>query len=183
MLAIRIAMLALMATSCSAFQAPSALARSALAPSSRAKSPAMGPFDFLAFGQAGASHILLSDRGKANYLKQQIEDGRMSFAAAAKEYSTCPSASKGGDVRRRPAEKPSSSLTSLDALSSSPFVSVIVRACCTGSLAPPQLGTFKPGQMVGPFNDYCFDSDTKLNELEIVKTNFGLHIVKLTKKP
>ena len=62
-------------------------------------------------------------------------------------------------------------------------LSVIVRACCTGSLAPPQLGTFKPGQMVGPFNDYCFDPDTKLNELEIVRTNFGIHIVKLTKKP
>ena len=49
--------------------------------------------------------------------------------------------------------------------------------------SPAQLGTFKPGAIVGPFNDYCFDPDTKLNDLEIVKTSFGIHIVKLTKKP
>lgn len=105
-------------------------------------SPMMGPFDFLAFGQAAASHILLSDGGRANYIKQQIEDGKISFAAAAKEFSQCPSASKGGE-----------------------------------------LGTFKPGDMVGPFNDYCFDPDTKVNELGIVRTSFGTHIIKLTKKP
>ena len=36
---------------------------------------------------------------------------------------------------------------------------------------------------VGAFNDYCFDPDTPLNELGIVTTNFGAHIIKLTKKP
>lgn len=81
---------------CAAFQAPTTSVRSALTTSRAATT--MGPFDFLAFGQAGARHILLSDRGKANFLKQQIEEGKMSFAAVAKEYSTCPSASKGGDV-------------------------------------------------------------------------------------
>ena len=108
----------------------------------RHASPSMGPFDFLAFGQAGASHILVGDSAKANYIKSLIEDGKVSFAAAAKEYSTCPSASKGGE-----------------------------------------LGTFARGAMVGPFNDYCFDEDTKVGELGIVRTSFGTHIVKLTKKP
>jgi hypothetical protein len=94
---LRTLLFALLAAPCTAFQAPALSVRSALA-ASRVVTPAMGPFDFLAFGQAGARHILLSDRGKANFLKQQIEEGKMSFAAAAQEYSTCPSASKGGDV-------------------------------------------------------------------------------------
>ena len=106
--------------------------------------PVMGPFDFLAFGKAGASvslfepckpcglckdrslfcgflvhavqHILVSDSGRANKIKAMIETGQISFADAAKEYSTCPSSAKGGD-----------------------------------------LGTFAEGAMVGAFNDYCFD--------------------------
>lgn len=107
-----------------------------------ASSPRMGMFDFLAFGKAGASHILVESRSKATFIKQQIEDGDISFTAAAKQYSTCPSASKGGD-----------------------------------------LGTFGPGQMVGAFNDYCFDPDTKVNALGVVGTSFGGHVIKLTKKP
>eukprot|EP00316_Scyphosphaera_apsteinii_P003334 CAMPEP_0119316002 /NCGR_PEP_ID=MMETSP1333-20130426/38100_1 /TAXON_ID=418940 /ORGANISM="Scyphosphaera apsteinii, Strain RCC1455" /LENGTH=102 /DNA_ID=CAMNT_0007321533 /DNA_START=135 /DNA_END=443 /DNA_ORIENTATION=- len=93
-------------------------------------------------GKAKASHILLSDRGRANFIKTQIERGDITFTAAAKEFSTCPSASKGGD-----------------------------------------LGLFGPGQMVAEFNDYCFDPNTQLNELGIVRTQFGTHIIKLTKKP
>ena len=104
--------------------------------------PAMGPFDFLAFGQAAASHILLSDGGKANYIKGLIESGDISFEAAAKEYSTCPSAAKGGD-----------------------------------------LGAFPRGAMVGPFDSYCYDPDTVVGEIGVVRTNFGTHLVKLTKKP
>lgn len=142
-----------------AFHVPSPVYTAA----ARTAIPTMGPFDvrargsnhrthqadsgvhfsqFLAFGQAAASHILLKDGGKANYIKQQIEDGKMSFTAAAKEFSTCPSASKGGD-----------------------------------------LGAFARGAMVGPFDEYCYDPDTKVNELGIVRTQFGTHIVKLTKKP
>ena len=102
----------------------------------------MGVFDFLAFGKAGASHILVSDMNRARYVKGEIEQGRMTFAAAAKEFSTCPSSSKGGD-----------------------------------------LGTFGEGAMVGPFNDYCFDPDTNVGELGIVRTSFGAHVIKLTKKP
>ena len=86
--------------------------------------------------------ILVTDSGRARFIKDQIESGKITFANAAKEYSTCPSASKGGD-----------------------------------------LGTFAPGAMVGAFNDYCFDEDTKLNELGVVRTSFGTHIIKLTKKP
>ena len=42
---------------------------------------------------------------------------------------------------------------------------------------------FGRGAMVGPFDSYCFDPETKVGDLEIVRTNFGTHIVKLTKKP
>ena len=192
---LRTLLFALLAAPCTAFQAPALSVRSALA-ASRVVTPAMGPFDFLAFGQAGARHILLSDRGKANFLKQQIEEGKMSFAAAAQEYSTCPSASKGGDVSAA-SSAPCSLMACLQAFPHQRCASawcvcmcvcvcVCVRVCgvcaCTRTWAQ-QLGTFKPGQMVGPFNDYCFDPDTKLNELEIVRTSFGIHIIELTKKP
>ncbi|KOO35242.1 DNA topoisomerase 3-beta-1-like protein [Chrysochromulina tobinii] len=113
------------------------------AATARAPAPAAGLFDFLAVGKAGASHILLPPgSSKARYIKEEIEKGRMTFEAAAKEFSECPSASKGGN-----------------------------------------LGTFGRGQMVGPFDSYCFDPDSKVGALEIVKTSFGTHIVKLTKKP
>jgi len=101
-----------------------------------------GVFDFLAFGKAGASHILVSDNARAQRIKAQIEAGQVNFADAAREFSTCPSGAKGGD-----------------------------------------LGTFGPGQMVGAFNDYCFDPDTVVGELGLVKTKFGSHVIKLTKKP
>ena len=56
------------------------------------------PFDFLAFGKAGASHILLDGRARASVIKQEIESGKISFAAAAKQYSKCPSGAKGGEL-------------------------------------------------------------------------------------
>ena len=64
------------------------------------------------------------------------------FEAAAKEYSKCPSGSKGGD-----------------------------------------LGAFERGAMVAQFDDYCYNPNTKVGEMAIVRTQFGTHIVKLTKKP
>ena len=116
---------------------------SPVSPSTASRStPAMGLFDFLAFGKAGASHILVTDRAYATKIKREIDSGKASFEEMAKIHSTCPSASKGGD-----------------------------------------LGTFGEGQMVGAFNDYCFDPDSPLNELGIVKTKFGAHVIKLTKKP
>ena len=135
-------LLALAATSI-AFHLPTAVAfHLPTAAASRTASLKMGPFDFLAFGKAGASHILVSDRSRASYIKGEIEKGKINFASAAREFSTCPSASKGGD-----------------------------------------LGTFGRGQMVGAFDAYCFDPDTKVGELGIVSTQFGSHVVKLTKKP
>ena len=137
---LRTALLLLAAASTSAFHAPTSIARSSAV--ARATTPVAGPFDFLAFGQAGASHILLKDSMRAQYLKKEIEDGKTSFAAVAKEFSTCPSGAKGGD-----------------------------------------LGTFARGAMVPEFDAYCYDPNTKVGELGIVRTQFGTHIVKLTKKP
>ena len=138
---LRVIVLLAAVASGAAFHVPSVAAARSVP---RANAVEMGPFDFLAFGQAAAKHILFTagDSSRANYVKQQIENGDISFEAAAKEYSTCPSASKGGD-----------------------------------------LGAFKDGDMVGAFNDYCYDPDTKVNELGMVRTKFGIHIVKLTKKP
>merc|ERR1712087_484893 len=108
----------------------------------RVIAPYMGPFDFLAFGQAAASHILLKDSGRARFIKSQIERGEIKFEEAARQYSTCPSSSKGGD-----------------------------------------LGAFARGAMVGPFDAWAYDQDTKVGELGIVNTQFGTHIVRLNKKP
>lgn len=50
---------------------------------------------------ARASHILLkgpSAAADALALKERIAAGEISFADAAKEYSTCPSSAKGGDL-------------------------------------------------------------------------------------
>ena len=81
----------------SSWQLPTPTAARAAA-NVRAQPAVMGPFDFLAFGKAGASHILMSDRSRAQYIKGQIEGGDISFAAAAKQYSECPSGAKGGDL-------------------------------------------------------------------------------------
>ena len=45
---------------------------------------------------ATASHILIKDEGDALRLLARIEKGEISFEAAAAEFSTCGSASKGG---------------------------------------------------------------------------------------
>ena len=53
---------------------------------------------------ATASHILFGfakyndGQFQANALKERIEAGEISFADAAKEFSTCPSSAKGGDL-------------------------------------------------------------------------------------
>jgi peptidyl-prolyl cis-trans isomerase C len=44
-----------------------------------------------------ASHILVKDRALANELLKRIKMGA-SFEAMAREHSTCPSKSKGGDL-------------------------------------------------------------------------------------
>ena len=44
-----------------------------------------------------ASHILVKEKGLADELKKRLSRGA-SFAALAKEHSTCPSKHKGGDL-------------------------------------------------------------------------------------
>lgn len=44
-----------------------------------------------------ASHILVKDRALAESLLKKIKSGA-DFAALARDYSTCPSKSKGGDL-------------------------------------------------------------------------------------
>ena len=114
------ALLALLAT-CEAFTLPPVAARAA-APV-RAPAPTANLFENLGkiadynkkyFSTAlsgmfddrtaRASHVLFSfakyDDGEqqANDLKAKIESGEISFADAAKQYSTCPSAARGGDL-------------------------------------------------------------------------------------
>jgi parvulin-like peptidyl-prolyl isomerase len=47
--------------------------------------------------QVRASHILVEDETTAKELKAKIETGA-SFEAMAREHSSCPSSSKGGDL-------------------------------------------------------------------------------------
>jgi len=44
-----------------------------------------------------ASHILIKDRNLANHILKELKSGK-NFSALAKEHSTCPSKSKGGDL-------------------------------------------------------------------------------------
>ncbi len=44
-----------------------------------------------------ASHILVKDRTLANHILKQLKAGK-DFRTLAKEFSTCPSKSKGGDL-------------------------------------------------------------------------------------
>lgn len=45
-----------------------------------------------------AKHILVDSEEKCAQIKEDIEKGEMSFEDAAKEFSTCPSGQKGGDL-------------------------------------------------------------------------------------
>jgi peptidyl-prolyl cis-trans isomerase C len=84
-----------------------------------------------------ASHILVKDRSLAQELLKKIKQGA-SFEAIAREYSTCPSKSKGGD-----------------------------------------LGWFGPGKMVRPFEDAVGRLGSG-SVSDVVSTQFGYHIIKLT---
>ncbi len=86
-----------------------------------------------------ASHILIKDRSLAQDLLRRIRQGQ-NFEALARDFSTCPSKSKGGD-----------------------------------------LGWFGPGKMVP-----AFEAAVKRMGIgsvsDIVQTQFGFHIIKLTGK-
>ena len=45
-----------------------------------------------------ASHILVKDRALAQNILKQVKQSRGRFEALAREHSTCPSKSKGGDL-------------------------------------------------------------------------------------
>ncbi len=84
-----------------------------------------------------ASHILVKDKALAQELLSRLKKGG-NFEALAREYSTCPSKSSGGD-----------------------------------------LGWFGPGKMVAPFESAC--SRLGVGSLsDVVSTQFGHHIIKLT---
>ncbi len=86
-----------------------------------------------------ASHILVKDRNLAQDLLRRIKQGQ-NFEALARDFSTCPSKSKGGD-----------------------------------------LGWFGPGKMVP-----AFEAAVKRMGVgsvsDVVQTQFGYHIIKLTGK-
>ncbi|MBU0956468.1 MAG: peptidyl-prolyl cis-trans isomerase [Spirochaetes bacterium] len=86
-----------------------------------------------------ASHILVSDRTLAQDLSRKAKQGA-DFASLAREFSTCPSKSSGGD-----------------------------------------LGWFGPGKMVQPFEYACKNLGVG-SVSDVVQTQFGFHVIKLTGK-
>lgn len=55
------------------------------------------PSQFVAGAQVSAKHILVEEKEQAEKIAKEIAGGK-DFAEAAKEYSTCPSSEKGGDL-------------------------------------------------------------------------------------
>jgi peptidyl-prolyl cis-trans isomerase C len=86
-----------------------------------------------------ASHILVKDRALAQALLLKIKQGA-DFSSLAREHSTCPSKSSGGD-----------------------------------------LGWFGPGKMVQSFEYACKNLGTG-SVSDLVSTQFGYHLIKLTGK-
>ena len=84
-----------------------------------------------------ASHILVRDSSLANKILKDLKEGKK-FGDLAKEFSNCPSKSKGGD-----------------------------------------LGWFGPGQMVKEFEE-SVKKQSSGSISRIVRTKFGLHIIKKT---
>ena len=84
-----------------------------------------------------ASHILVKDQQSAERIYERVKKGE-SFESLARQYSTCPSKSKGGD-----------------------------------------LGWFKEGQMVAPFENAVRKMSTGAISRP-VRTQFGYHIIRKT---
>ncbi|MDS0526199.1 peptidylprolyl isomerase [Clostridium sp. SHJSY1] len=53
---------------------------------------------FMDQATASAKHILVEKEEEANKIKSEIEEGKMTFEDAAKEYSTCPSKEQEGNL-------------------------------------------------------------------------------------
>jgi peptidyl-prolyl cis-trans isomerase C len=86
-----------------------------------------------------ASHILVKDRALAQDLVRKAKQGS-DFASLAREFSTCPSRSSGGD-----------------------------------------LGWFGPGKMVAAFESACKSLGVG-SVSDVVSTQFGYHVIKVTGK-
>lgn len=86
-----------------------------------------------------ASHILVKDRALAEELKKRVKQGA-NFEGLAREFSTCPSKSQGGD-----------------------------------------LGWFGPGKMVPAFENACKNLGVG-SVSDVVQTQFGYHVIKVTGK-
>ena len=84
-----------------------------------------------------ASHILVKDRALAQKILKKAKQGA-NFESLAREFSTCPSKSSGGD-----------------------------------------LGWFGPGKMVQAFEYACKNLGVG-SVSDVVQTQFGFHIIKLT---
>ena len=56
------------------------------------------PAAFVSGNTVTASHILVDSEEKANEIKDDIDAGKITFADAAKQYSSCPSMENGGDL-------------------------------------------------------------------------------------
>ncbi|KAJ3226127.1 hypothetical protein HDU81_007462 [Chytriomyces hyalinus] len=55
---------------------------------------------------------------------------------------------------------------------------------CPSGKKGGSLGSFAKGSMVPEFDKYCFDPETKVNQVsQPIKTQFGSHLVMVTKKP
>ena len=50
------------------------------------------------YTQVKASHILVATEDEANKILKDIQDGKISFEEAAKQFSKCPSGTEGGDL-------------------------------------------------------------------------------------
>ena len=48
--------------------------------------------------EVSASHILVKNRSDAVKIKKDIENGKITFEDAARQYSLCPSGQNGGDL-------------------------------------------------------------------------------------
>jgi peptidyl-prolyl cis-trans isomerase C len=48
--------------------------------------------------KASARHILVEDEAICNQIKEQINNGDLSFEEAAEQYSQCPSGDTGGEL-------------------------------------------------------------------------------------
>ncbi len=86
-----------------------------------------------------ASHILVKDQSLARQILQKAKTGS-NFESLAREFSTCPSKSSGGD-----------------------------------------LGWFGEGKMVAPFEAACKRLGVG-SISDLVQTQFGYHIIKVTGK-